>query len=113
MLSSEAEKFFENARLGRQINDANGRRRSSRIGRRISESAADLPLQLPDTFLAIVQVRESQYVPNGVELREWIGPNILTATIPFALMNSVQQDPKVIKVEISKSIPCVPPMTSI
>jgi hypothetical protein len=58
----------------------------------------------PEDILAMVEVSASNYVPRGVELREWISPTMFTALIHANDLDDVLADEKVVLVQPSSSL---------
>jgi hypothetical protein len=57
-----------------------------------------------DVVQAIIKVKETNYVPECVRLRASIGPDIFTAEFKYDDLESLEQDPKVASVSISKDL---------
>lgn len=57
-----------------------------------------------DDVAAIVKVATPGYVPPGVQVRSWTGPNLYTANVSAEALHQVAQDPEVVSVELSKPL---------
>ncbi|MBA9071717.1 transposase, partial [Methylobacterium sp. RAS18] len=53
---------------------------------------------------AIVTVAEPGYVPPGVQVRSWTGPNLYTANVSSQALEQVAKDPQVVSMEFSAPI---------
>lgn len=53
---------------------------------------------------AIFHVRQTRYVPQGVQVRGWIDETLFTANFPAEKLEAVRQDRGVISVELSEPL---------
>ncbi len=70
------------------------------------ESSSVIPFarKTSDVVQAIIKVKETDYVPPCVRLRASIGPDIFTAEFKYDDLETLEQDPKVESVSISKEL---------
>lgn len=68
------------------------------------EASSVVPLthKVSDVVRAIIKVKETNYVPLCVRLRASIGPNIFTGEFKYDALESLEQDPKVESISVSK-----------
>lgn len=52
----------------------------------------------------VVQVTESNYVPEGVDIRARISARMFTAQLPAAGLEQLQQDPRVVSVGFPRAV---------
>jgi hypothetical protein len=73
------------------------------------EASSVIPLahNASDVVQAIIKVKETNYIPKYVRLRASIGPNIFTGEFKYDDLESLQEDPKVESVSISKELKSV------
>ena len=73
------------------------------------EASSVIPLahEASDVVQAIIKVRNTDYVPRRVRLRSSISPYIFTAEFKYDDLASLEQDPKVESVSISKKLKSV------
>lgn len=70
------------------------------------EASSVFPLahKTSDLVQAIIKVKEANYVPPCVHLRASIGSGIFTGEFKYEDLESLEQDPKVESVSISKNL---------
>lgn len=70
------------------------------------EASSVLPLahETSDLVQAIIKVKEANYVPQCVRLRASIGSGIFTGEFKYDHLESLEQDPRVESVSISKDL---------
>ena len=70
------------------------------------EATSVIPLaqNASDVIQAIIKVKEADYVPVSVHLRALIGPCIFTGELKYGDLESLERDPKVESVSISKKL---------
>lgn len=70
------------------------------------EATSVLPLALhaSDVVQAIIKVKNADYVPKYVRLCASMGPYIFTCEFDHGVLESLEQDPKVESVSISKKL---------
>lgn len=70
------------------------------------EASSVLPLahKTSDLVQAIIKVKEANYVPRCVRLRALIGSGIFTGEFKYDDLESLEQDPKVESISISKEL---------
>lgn len=70
------------------------------------EASSVIPLaqNASDVIQAIIKVKEPDYVPVSVQLRASIGPCIFTGELKSGDLESLERDPKVVSVSISKKL---------
>lgn len=70
------------------------------------EASSIIPLahKASDVVQAIIKVKETNYVPQCVRLRASIGPDIFTGEFKYDDLESLEKDPKVASVSISKDL---------
>ena len=70
------------------------------------EASSILPLarKPSDLVQAIIKVRKPNYVPQYVRVRASIGSGIFTCELKYEDLESLEQDPKVESVSISKDL---------
>ncbi len=59
---------------------------------------------MPSPAKGIIRVSEPGYVPAGVTLRARIDETMFTASFDEELLATLQQDPKVVSVEVSQRL---------
>lgn len=69
-----------------------------------SSTVGPLAYETSDIVQAIVKVKNTDYVPSGVHLRAAISPYIFTGEFKYDDLGSLEQDPKVESVSISKKL---------
>lgn len=67
-------------------------------------SVVPLAQNASDVIRAIIKVREPDYVPASVNMRASIGPYIFTGELKSGDLESLERDPKVESVSISKKL---------
>lgn len=74
----------------------------------VASTDGTYPVHSPsDIVQAIIKVKKSDYVPDGVRLRASISPFILTGEFQFDGLSSLENDPNVESVSISKKLKSV------
>lgn len=69
-----------------------------------ASSVAPLAQTASDLVQAIMKVNEENYVPRGVRLRAPIGSGIFTCELRYGDLESLEQDPRVESISISKTL---------
>jgi len=69
-----------------------------------ASSVVPLARNASDVIQAIIKVKEPDYVPMSVHLRASIGPCIFTGELKSGDLESLERDPKVESVSISKKL---------
>ena len=67
-------------------------------------SAIPLAQHASDVVQAIIKVKNADYVPEYVRLRASVSPHIFTGEFKHGDLKSLEQDPKVESVSISKKL---------
>jgi hypothetical protein len=69
-----------------------------------ASSVVPLSRQTAGVVQAIIKVRKNSYVPSGVRLRTSISPFIITGEFEYSNLESLENDPSVESVSISKPL---------
>ena len=83
----------------------------SRIGKRISEGAL-APVERDDAEVVavIITAKGAEVFLDGIEVREWITPKLLTANVPRWRIKEILKNPGVSGVVEAEMLPLITPV---
>lgn len=68
----------------------------------LADSLGDMPAN--ETLSAVVKVNEAGYVPEATDQRARISDTLFTANVRRDLLDALEEDPRVVSVELSERL---------
>lgn len=68
----------------------------------LADSLGDMPAN--ETLSAVVKVNEAGYVPDATDQRARISDTLFTANVRRDLLDALEEDPRVVSVELSERL---------